>query len=564
MKPKFIMKQYILIIIFSFPWLLFSQSCLPDGIIFSSQAQIDSFPNNYPGCTEIEGKVEVNGEDITNFSGLNAVTQIGGDLFIGTFFYGGNFALQNLSGLENLNYLGGSLRILSNPVLTSITGLQNLTSIGSNLEVSNNPINSFIGLDNVTSVGGRLIISSMNTITDLSGLESITSIGDRISITENDALTSLSGLDNLVSIGGGIEISVNKSLISLNGIDNIAAGTIDDLSIFSNNVLSNCHVQCISDYLAAPNGIVTIYNNATGCNKPSEIADSCGYTMPCLPFGDYYFHSQADIDSFQTDYPGCTTLKGHVQVIGGSDISNLYGFNSITSFEDKLWIILNPELTNLSGLDNLNSVGNFLFISQNYNLVSLTGLENLDSVGNDLHFSMNSSLTDITALSSLKSIGNSLSFVFNEELTDLAGLENIDPASIQELIIRNNNSLSNCAAQSICNYLSDPNGFVGVHDNAPGCNSPEEVIDDCTVDIHETAKTPQISIYPNPANECIIIDTEELKNNLNVDIYNLVGQIKLRMRLKSDKVDISALPNGVYILELKSDDFLSRHKFIKE
>ena len=43
-----------------------SQSCLPTGIIFTTQAEIDNFQTNNPNCTEIEGDVEINGDDITN------------------------------------------------------------------------------------------------------------------------------------------------------------------------------------------------------------------------------------------------------------------------------------------------------------------------------------------------------------------------------------------------------------------------------------------------------------------------------------------------------------------
>ena len=46
---------------------LYSQSCLPDGITFSTQQQIDNFQIDYPGCSEIEGSVIINGNDITNF-----------------------------------------------------------------------------------------------------------------------------------------------------------------------------------------------------------------------------------------------------------------------------------------------------------------------------------------------------------------------------------------------------------------------------------------------------------------------------------------------------------------
>ena len=37
----------------------FSQSCLPEGITFTTQAHIDNFQTNYPNCTEIEGNVTI-------------------------------------------------------------------------------------------------------------------------------------------------------------------------------------------------------------------------------------------------------------------------------------------------------------------------------------------------------------------------------------------------------------------------------------------------------------------------------------------------------------------------
>jgi hypothetical protein len=37
----------------------FSQSCLPEGIVFQTQGQIDSFQINFPGCIHIEGGVTI-------------------------------------------------------------------------------------------------------------------------------------------------------------------------------------------------------------------------------------------------------------------------------------------------------------------------------------------------------------------------------------------------------------------------------------------------------------------------------------------------------------------------
>ena len=57
-------------------------SCLPDGITFETQAQIDSFQVNYPNCNTIRGDVMISGDDITNLNGLNVLTSIEGDLYI--------------------------------------------------------------------------------------------------------------------------------------------------------------------------------------------------------------------------------------------------------------------------------------------------------------------------------------------------------------------------------------------------------------------------------------------------------------------------------------------------
>ncbi len=300
----------------------FSQGCLPEGIIFTTQAKIDSFPINYPGCTEIEGYVAIYeswpyGSDINNLNGLNTLTSIGGNLTIC-----GCDTLVTLTGLENLTTVAGDLRIDGNYAMTSITGLGNLTSIGGDYRIGccgcggspetphGNPVlTSITGLENISSVGGDLVIGLNGTLTGLTWLGNLTSIAGDLYICSNDSLTGLSGLENLSSIGGGIIIDGNDALVSLSGIDNIDEASMVNLKIVNNTSLSNCEVQSICDFLATPNGAVDIYSNAPGCNNPPEIASGCGITLDCLPFGNYYFFSQAEIDSFHDSYPGCNVLE---------------------------------------------------------------------------------------------------------------------------------------------------------------------------------------------------------------------------------------------------------------
>jgi len=51
----------------------FAQTCLPNGIAFYSQAEIDNFPTDYPDCTEILGDANIIGDSasITNLDGLS-------------------------------------------------------------------------------------------------------------------------------------------------------------------------------------------------------------------------------------------------------------------------------------------------------------------------------------------------------------------------------------------------------------------------------------------------------------------------------------------------------------
>ncbi|MBC8465651.1 T9SS type A sorting domain-containing protein [bacterium] len=99
-----------------------SQGCLPEGITFTTQNQIDSFQINHPGCTEIEGPVIISGQDnIIQLEGLSGVTSIAGALNISN-----NYSLVSLTGLQNLASINGNLVIGQNSRLKSLTGLNNI------------------------------------------------------------------------------------------------------------------------------------------------------------------------------------------------------------------------------------------------------------------------------------------------------------------------------------------------------------------------------------------------------------------------------------------------------
>jgi hypothetical protein len=407
---------FILVI---FQMMMYSQSCLPDGFTFQFQEDIDDFQADHPNCTEIEGNVTIKEYRIKNLDGLSALTCIRGDLnLLGTD------SLYSLSGLDNIDSIAGNLIINSNFNLMNLTGLLGMTSVGGNLEIENNDrVTSLSGLANLNFIGGKLSIVVNDSLTSMAGLENVTSIGGGLFITSNRALTSLEGLENVNSIAGDLDIFDNNSLNSLSGLENLDVSTIADLYIIGNNSLLSCNEPIICNYLASPYGSVNIYNNAPGCDNPAEVSNSCSIDLQCLPYGNYYFFSQAEVDEFQLTYPNCTDLEGDVNIYY-SNITNLNGLNAVTSIGGNLDISAGA-LTSLTGLENLHFVGGYVDISGDA-LTSLTGLSNLDSIGGFLRIKSHPILPDLSGLEGLKYLGGSLWISANDALASLEGLHNLN------------------------------------------------------------------------------------------------------------------------------------------
>jgi len=313
----------------------FSQSCLPEGIKFTSQPQIDSFPINYPNCTEIEGYVEILGANITNLNGLNAISSITGgfiirwtslpnlaglnsleslgdflvidfnnslsslsglenliavegSLRIGNWIGDGNDLLTDLSGLDNLSFVGGNLRIFRNTTLSSLAGLENLNTINGYLTIGFDPtswghggnpsLKNIDALTNLSNLSGGLEILFNDSLADLTGLIGLNSVGVNLWIEGNALLTNLDGLENISSIASYLAIRSNPELANIDGIRSIASNSILYLSICNNDLLMNCDVESICDYLESPNGDTEIYDNAPTCNSPEEVEEACDDT----------------------------------------------------------------------------------------------------------------------------------------------------------------------------------------------------------------------------------------------------------------------------------------------
>ncbi|MFC2102463.1 T9SS type A sorting domain-containing protein [Bacteroidota bacterium] len=341
----------------------FSQTCNPPP--FTSQEQIDDFSTNYPNCTEIDGSIEIVGDDITNLYGLNQIISITKNLSIHDCK-----DLENLVGLENLVNIGMNLLLYRNDSLFDLTGLDNLGSYFSGgIWIEENPsLIDISNLNTITTIEGDLVITDNQSLPNLAGLDYVVHIGGRLDIYRNESLSSLNGLGNLFSVGDRLAISGNISLNDISSLEEL--NTVDgDFGIWENN------------------NLVSLY----GLNSLSSVT------------GNFAVQSNDALINFG-DMPSFSSIGGNFEIYNNNSLLNFNGLNFLTSIGVHFIVSENQSLVNFVGLENLTLIGEDLSIYGNTSLNSLTGLEK--SSFNSLSIWYNPLLTECDILSVCKFLDN--------------------------------------------------------------------------------------------------------------------------------------------------------------
>jgi len=497
---------YAFILLLFIPAIINSQPCLPQGIVFTTQAQIDNFQVNYPGCDQIAGNVTISGADITNLTGLNNLTSIGGTLWINS-----NNALTDLSGIGNLLSIGGSLYINNDSSLVNLAGINSLLLIGGVLYVADNrSLTSLMGLGNLSVIGSDLIIRNNPLLTNLSSLINVDELNGELTIEDNESLVQLTGLNNINSVAGSVVIQRNFSLGSMTGLNS----------------------------LASIGGAFVIWHN-------------------------HWLATLAGLESLHT-------IWGQLSIQWNHYLTNLAGLDNLEVVGAQIFISHNYRLLDLTGLESLISCYQFN-LSMDTALVSLNGVENLTNIAYDLTLVNNKNLTDIEALTNVSSAPQFIRLYGNLKLESLDGLDNIIDTSILRLTIESNHKLSDCAVESICNYLSNPGGLIEISDNETGCNNAAEILEACeTLSADESSvvgRQSSVKVYPNPSSDQIIIELarfSSLKNTI-AEIYNVNGQLVMKRKLTKtlSVIDIRDFLEGVYIVKIMDERSIFYSKFIK-
>ena len=466
------------------------------GFFIQSNAQCESI--NFNSQADVDAWVAVNSSCI----------EIQTEMYIGPAVQGGTTDISDLSGLENIQWVFGTISIIGNPNLTSLNGLHNLTEASMGLYIENNDgLTNLQGLGNIETLIHDVVIDGNDNLINLQGLNSLTML-ENFRISNNSSLVNLVGLESVASVNFNFTISNNNNLLNLQGLEGLN-DVIGEVIISENASLEN--LTGLDNLITSE--ILVVQNN------------------PSL-----------------TSLQGLGSLSEVWQLFDISDNNALTSLNGMTSFNQGNGFIIrnNNALTSLIGLSNLNFVGIYFEISNNDNLNNLEGLEGLNDNNGDIFISNNAALTDLTGLNNLMGVFSltindnpsltslnglqglttvdffqvenndalisldgvgALDFVFhidilgNDALTNIQALDEIvDWTTVGQLNIYDNISLSQCSTFSICdNLINAASNFnIDVFNNAIGCNSVQEIEAGCDF------STVHGSLLLDEGNNCIV------------------------------------------------------------
>ena len=358
--------------------------------------------------------------DLVNFSGLENLTELEGNLTVGT-----TFGLTNFQGLNNLRQVAG-LRVENAPALQSFDGLSSLEQITSLTVEEADQLNTLAGLDSLTTITHGITLENNPQLANLDALSNVTGDFGKLRLVNNPVLVSLAGLAGVTTAEQGVYLENLPQLSSLQGLQNLASTS--SIRILTMETLADLDGLANLSYAGSVTLIqCPLLQDIEGLSALTRMDDG----------GQIWIRENPQLTSLHGLH-NATGMR-NVTIEYNDGLTNLQGLNSISDTHS-VKIQHNPNLTSLAGLDSLVE-SNFVTVENNPALLSLAGLASLQT-NNGLFVEYNDSLTDLTGLEGLVNAGN-IYVINNAGLTSFAGLDNLERGLFT---IEDNNQLTSIAA----------------------------------------------------------------------------------------------------------------------
>ncbi|UPQ80147.1 T9SS type A sorting domain-containing protein [Flavobacterium azooxidireducens] len=450
--------------------------CPSGSVLLTSQAEVDSFVNQYPTCTTIDGNLTISGPSITDITGLNQITTVNGALTIS------NTTISNGNIFNNLTQVSGNITIQSNSNLTTLSGFNALVNTGDTLQIADNQnITSITGFSNLVTVTGNLSILSTSTTlatTNISGFSNVQSVG--YLLIRRTPLTNLSQLSSLTTILRGLSIDNNPnltSIASLSSVTNAVNGNgTTPFRIFANPLLTSLDGINFSSVTNCLDVQISQLPLVTSLQPLSVINGQIGGLIIQFNTG------LVNLNGLE----GITNINGNVTITNNAALANLNGLQNITTITGSLGIGSNALITQLPNW-NLTQVRS-ISLSNNAQLSSITtlsGITTLSAPASGLPTALSitscQALTSLNGLQNLTTLNNAnIGLTGNNSLIDISALNGLNVNSINGLTIVSNTSLSACGVSWVCGRLALNTTNVSIDSNANGCFDIAQVQTTCS------------------------------------------------------------------------------------
>jgi hypothetical protein len=124
-----------------------------------------------------------------------------------------------------------------------------------------------------------------------------------------------------------------------------------------------------------------------------------------------------------------------------------------------------------------------------------------------------------------------------------------------------NNSNAVISGETAQTFIPTVNGNYAVEITLNGCTDTSACVNITSVGINNINKT-TMSISPNPVKDYLFINgTDQL---LKASIYTINGSLVQKINVTDNKIDVSNLSQGMYILVVQTDKGITQNKFVKE
>ncbi|MEZ4738357.1 MAG: FG-GAP-like repeat-containing protein [Flavobacteriales bacterium] len=106
-----------------------------------------------------------------------------------------------------------------------------------------------------------------------------------------------------------------------------------------------------------------------------------------------------------------------------------------------------------------------------------------------------------------------------------------------------------------------PSGIINVLYDVP-VNSTIDVVEGVNTDVVAVEANDALRVFPNPADDVLYFEMPT-SNKRQVAVYDMAGQCVLEPSMLNNRLDITPLTTGMYVLELQQDGQIFHQKFSK-